>query len=167
MQCPLQNGSPEVLLDYCTRVPSSESLDLLQQQKLEQHIHDCVDCKQFVAAQEAVWTGLDDWKPEPISSDFDQRLYARIGAEGRQRFWPRIFGQNHGWRAGVPMAGAFAAAALAVVMIMPGQKKAMAPAAETRVESLEPEQFEQALEDLDMLKQLSVPPTVGANQQAL
>ena len=150
MRCPVQNGSPDILLDYCARRLSPEAASILVQ-----HMALCLDCRRVAEAQEAVWSALDNWKPAPISDDFDERLYARITADERRSFWRRVFGDRLSWKPALPLAAGCVAMALAVMVSIPGQGPLASPVEEVRVESIEPEQLERAVEDMDMLRQFS------------
>jgi hypothetical protein len=152
MRCPVQNGNPDILLDYCARRLSPEAGAILVQ-----HMAVCVDCRRVAEAQEAVWSAMDSWKPAPISDDFDERLYARITADERRSFWRRVFGDRLSWKPALPLAAGCAAMALAVFVSIPGQRPLPSHVQEVRVESIEPEQLERAVEDMDMLRQFSTP----------
>jgi len=160
MQCPVQSGNPDVLLDYIARRLSVESMDVFTR-----HMEQCPDCARFAQAQQEIWFALDCWETQPVSPDFDAKLYARIDAETRRNFWSRIFGDAFAWRPAA-MASAFAATALAVVLLVRGMNP-MAPVAPVPQQmqqhdvvnkaevGLEPEQVERALEDIEMLRQLN------------
>jgi anti-sigma factor RsiW len=77
MTC-LQNDpqGAEILMDYCAGM-----LDAASTAQLEAHFQNCAACNQAAEAQRKVWQALDEWKPEEVSLDFDQRLYARITTE--------------------------------------------------------------------------------------
>jgi hypothetical protein len=47
--------------------------------------------------------------------------------------------------------------ALAVIVSLPGPSPVAVPAQEIRMETVEPEQLERAVEDMDMLRQFSTP----------
>ena len=150
MHCPVQNGNPDILLDYCAR-----RLPLATASILAQHMAVCSDCRRVADAQEAVWSAMDNWKPQPVSEDFDERLYARIAADERRSFWRRVFGDRLSWKPALPVAAGCAAMALAVLISVPGQGPLPSSVQEVRVESIEPEQLERAVEDMDMLRQFS------------
>jgi hypothetical protein len=156
-ECPLLAGGDhaERLLDYANRKLAPE-LSLA----LEAHAAGCPACEAFVASQREVWTALDNWEAAEISDDFDRRLWARIEHEERApwyvRAWNRMtnFGQA-GWRPVVPVA---AVLLLAVGLWM---KPAAVPNAAIEP-GVDADQLETALEDMEMLRQLSpaVTPTV-------
>ena len=97
------------------------------------------------------------WQPESISADFDERLYARITAEERRTFWSRIFGDRLSWKPALPLAAGCATMLLAVIVSIPGPAPVPTPVQEVRVEAIEPEQLERAVEDMEMLRQFSTP----------
>jgi hypothetical protein len=149
MRCPVQNGNPDILLDYCARRLAPEPTSILVQ-----HMAVCADCRRVAEAQQQVWSALDAWEPVPVSEDFDERLYARISSEERRSFWSRILGERLTWKPALSLAGACATLALAVLLNVPDPAPAPLPET-TRIESLEPEQIERAVEDMDMLRQFS------------
>ena len=83
MTC-LQNNpqGAGILMDYC-----AGTLDAASSAQLEAHFRNCAACNQAAEDQRKVWQALDEWKPEEVSLDFDQRLYARIAAESREPWW--------------------------------------------------------------------------------
>lgn len=150
MRCPVQDGNPDILLDYCARRLTPEVASILVE-----HMAVCEDCRRIAEAQEHVWAALDTWKPMPVSEDFDERLYARISAEERRSFWSRLLGDRLSWKPALSLAGACAALVFAVYLNAPAP--APAPLPETsRIDAMETEQIERAVEDMDMLRQLSI-----------
>jgi hypothetical protein len=149
MHCPVRNAEhAEILLDYCAGKLAPESLA-----SFESHLENCTECKKFCVQQEAAWNALDVWEPEPVSEKFDGALYARIEAFENRNWWKRW-----AWRPALSLGAACAAMAVALFVQTPlHQPKAAAPTVHetTRVETVEPEQLERTLEDLEMLKQLS------------
>ena len=157
MQCPIENAEhAEVLLDYCSRKLSGKPLE-----DFERHLEVCPKCKEFCSQQEALWNTLDVWEAEPVGAQFDSKLYARIESFENRSWWQRLAGRGFAWRPAVSLAGACAALAVALLVHGPANQPKVAPVSlhetreTTRVEALEPEQIERALEDLEMLKQLS------------
>src|SRR5216683_1336577 len=81
-RCPLENGNgAELVLAYCARTLAQDECAAF-----ERHMLSCAACRELAAAQHAVWSALDAWTPEPISSNFDEKLYQRI-AEEEQSHW--------------------------------------------------------------------------------
>jgi anti-sigma factor RsiW len=149
MQCPVRNAEhAEILLDYCAGKLAPESLA-----SFESHLEKCGECKEFCSRQVSAWTALDAWEAEPVSEKFDSALYARIEAFENRSWWKRL-----AWRPALSLGAAGAAMAVALLVQAPvHQPKVAVPSVHetTRVETVEPEQLERTLEDLEMLKQLS------------
>src|SRR5512144_986434 len=77
MRCPIETPeNAETLLAYCSR-----KLDPASATVLEQHMQVCPACREFAAGQRTLWEALDSWEAEPVSPDFNQRLYERIEKE--------------------------------------------------------------------------------------
>jgi hypothetical protein len=139
MRCPLEfDQSAELIVGYGAR-----TLDPDTEAAFERHIGSCAACYQLAAAQKAVWTALDDaeWRELPVSADFDQRLFRRIEANEQRGWW---------WRRMVPVA---VGAALVLAMFafrQPGSVPAPPPPQPT----LQIEQVEHALDDMDLLNQI-------------
>ena len=158
MNCPIRNtATTELLLDYCAgKLPLGTTADL------ERHIRACPDCQAFTEAQHQVWTALDGWEMGPVSGDFDRNLYARIAREQR-RSWRQWIADKVDFRPALSIGAACAAVAVllfintannrAPVVKQPAEPPSYVE--NTRGDSIEPEQLERALEDLEMLKQLS------------
>jgi anti-sigma factor RsiW len=150
MRCPIQNGeSPGILLDYCARTLNSDAAAVL-----ERHIAVCPECARFAAAQQQLWSALDSWEATPVADDFDERLYARIEESNGWSRVRRWFGE---WKPAVPFAAAAATAALAFFLNLPATNPGVPVQERSRIEALEPEQIERAVEDVDMLRQFSTP----------
>ena len=119
---------------------------------LEQHLEACEKCRAIAEAQRAVWSALDSWVPEPVSPNFNEALYRRIGADQHYPWWRRLFQARWSWRPAMPVAAA--CAALIAVFLLKGpaeQQPSSQPAPAPQIE-----QVERALDDMDMLKQLGV-----------
>jgi anti-sigma factor RsiW len=142
MRCALERDvSEELIVGYCAR-----TLDPETEAAFGRHIDSCAVCCQLVAAQKAVWTALDGALHEsrdlPLTPDFDQRLFRRIHASENRQWWL--------WRALVPAA---ACAALAAGFLLRQPDAASIPAARPQP-TLQIDQVEHALDDMDMLNQL-------------
>jgi len=152
MNCPLQNNNSEMLLDYCSRRLSLESTLLV-----EAHLEHCPECQAMAASQKAVWDALDEWEAEPVSADFDRRLYEKIEQRG-DSIWARIAG----WAWGINLRPAFtlgAACATVIFALLLRGPVATVPDvqdAAARIETSEIELAEQALEDMDIMNKLGV-----------
>jgi anti-sigma factor RsiW len=154
MKCPLEAKRNEVLLAYGSRKLDGGDLRLL-----EDHLESCPACRDFVQAQRAVWDALDVWEPAPVSADFDRRLYQRI--ERQPMSWldrmMRPF-QSFGLRYAVPVAASAAVVLMAGLLIHRTPSPLPAPQRDTaQMETLQPEQVELALDEMEALSQLSSP----------
>jgi len=159
MDCPIKTQEhTEWLLDYAAGRLRGERLA-----QLVGHAETCGDCARFVTAQRVLWNALDRWEPEPVSMDFDRRLYRRIEA-GKAAFWiRRLFCPLQPfWRPAVPLA---AACLLIVASVMLHKPQAVIAPVDpaVRVEKIEPEQVERTLDDLEMLRELEVTADQGDN----
>jgi hypothetical protein len=101
---------------------------------------------------------MDNWEPPPVSENFDRELYARIDGFEKKNWVRRLVGERFAWRPALSLGAACTALILGLMVRGPVmQPVPVAPQNyETSKADVEPEQVEQALEDLEMLKQLSV-----------
>jgi anti-sigma factor RsiW len=77
MKCPSEDReNAELLLAHASR-----KLDAERAAVLEEHLSRCPACREYAAAQFAVWEALDAWNAPEVSADFDRRLYRRIEQE--------------------------------------------------------------------------------------
>jgi anti-sigma-K factor RskA len=150
----------EILLDY-----SAGTLDPIRAAELASHIRDCPDCARLIDAQRAVWETLDEWKPVEVAPEFDARLYARIAAEEAAPGWRQWLRRM--MRPAVPLTAAAAVLSLALFIRfsdwddqLPDQAKTApvaqvkttaAEGAQGRPTGIDPDQLEQALEDMDLV----------------
>jgi anti-sigma factor RsiW len=152
MNCPTKrNEDAEILLDYC-----AQTLSPLRTAEFEVHLKQCADCSRLVEAQKEVWGALEAWTPAPVSINFDARLYARIAREQAAPAWQlwlrRIFQPALPyslWKSAVPLAAACAVLAAGLAMRTPQAANSVQP--QLRVDKVDIEQVEQALEDFDIL----------------
>jgi hypothetical protein len=144
-----------ILLDYCARKLNPEMT-----LTLERHMRSCESCKELALRQQLVWSALDTWKAISPSEDFERDLYTRIEQHERSSWWNRLLAwctQTSGWKPAMPLAAACVIAAVALLYAPP--TPVMVPFYEnSRADTIEPEQVERNLEDLEMLKQLSMNP---------
>ncbi|HTC87194.1 MAG TPA: zf-HC2 domain-containing protein [Bryobacteraceae bacterium] len=63
----------ELIVDYV-----AGTLDARMELEFQRHIECCDGCWSAVAEQKAVWEALDQFRTQPISPDFDRRLFQRI-----------------------------------------------------------------------------------------
>lgn len=154
MKCPMEaGGNADLLLDYAA---GKLKADIREQ--FEQHVKVCAACHEVAGTQNSVWQALDEWEPAEVSLNFDRRLYERIEQQ-QTPWWSRLF------RHSVPVA------ATAGVLVMAGlmmYRPGAAPPAQTpttaQVESLQPEQLQSALDEMESLREFShlVPDTPDA-----
>jgi len=144
----------EILLAY-----GSGTLDASQAALLEEHAAGCGECRALMSAQKKLWEALDQIEAPEISAGFDARLYARITQEQSQPVWKAAWHALLGLApAGISwkpvMAGAVAAAVLAVGLMVHGpavRDGAGTAPAQIRPESIDAEQVEVTIEDLEIL----------------
>jgi hypothetical protein len=152
MNCPLENRqTAQLLLDYCTRKLDPESVAVL-----ERHIGICNACRDFARGQRAVWQALDAWEAEPVSADFDRRLYRRIDAQ--VSWWNPFLRPFHTvtLRRSLPAtAMAFLLVIAGVLLERPAVSPPPAPDGMTQVDTVQPEQVERALDTMEMLNEFS------------
>jgi hypothetical protein len=147
-RCPLQNGNgAELVLAYCAQTLAQDECAAF-----ERHMLACAGCRELAAAQQAVWSALDAWTPEPISSNFDEKLYQRIVVEEQSPWWQRLFRANWSLRPAMPVAAA--CGVLIAAFLLRGPQPVPAP--QSPSQPVRMEQVERALDDIDMLKQLGV-----------
>lgn len=164
MDCPIKSQeNTDWLLDFAAGRLRGESAA-----ELARHVEMCGDCARFVGAQQAVWNALDQWEPEPLSLDFDRRLYRSIDearpASGLPRMLRRLFRPLQPlWRPLVPLAAACLLIVAGVMLHTPQAVIAPVDPTTARVEKIEPEQVERTLDDMEMLRELEVTPDQEGN----
>jgi len=160
-------GTAELLLDYCARKLNPESTAIL-----ERHFEICPSCRSFAEGQRAVWKALDsyaEWDAPPVSADFDGRLYERIEKLDRAVPWwdvlvrPfRVLTAHRGIAAGAAACLLIAAGVLIEQRPLP-QVEPVKPT--VAVVDVQPEQVEQALNEMDMLSEFSHKARTDANSK--
>lgn len=160
MSCSIENRE-ERLLDYV-----SGSLEMQESALFEKHLETCAACSEFVAGQKAVWESLDLFDPAPVSPAFDRRLYERIA---QTSWWDRLvasvsvpFRAPAFLRQGLPL---MAAAAVLTTAVIVWERPSPAPApqptelsAEAQPDqTLQPDQVQRALDDMEMLREFNHP----------
>jgi len=147
MGCPIEDdGGAELILAYV-----ANTLTPQQHIDLERHLGICASCRERAEAQRVVWTALEAWPPTVVSPDFDERLFRRIANEQPGAWWRQLSPVN--WRSTLPVAVACAALFAAFLMKNP----AVRPDGQAEPQpKLQIEQVEHALDDMEMLKQLSI-----------
>jgi len=153
MNCQMEGrDSAEIVLAYC-----AGKLDRGRAAMVEEHLKNCAACRELAGGQQAVWNALDAWEAPPVSPDFDRRLYARI--EKEVSIWDLILRPFRPLfvRQGLPVAAA--AAVLLMAGYLMDRPAGMAPgvpgAAQATVESVAPEQAEQTLQEMEMMRELN------------
>src|SRR5947209_1806656 len=160
MHCSLRNGrltteDTETFIAYGAGTLSPEA-----EASLLAHLEGCADCQRLADAQRKVWSAMDAWTPAALSSNFDERLYARIAAEQMKPWWRRTLADaldrlslNWSWKPAMPVAAACAVLFGAFLLKSPVPEQQSTVSVQPRVDI---EQVERALDDLDMLKQIGV-----------
>jgi anti-sigma factor RsiW len=154
MNCALGTRNDAELLAY-----SSRKLDPSRVAALEKHLAGCPACREFVAQQRAVWDALDTWEPEPVSADFNRRLYRRI--ENQARWWDGLLQPLRPLILNRPLPLAAAAAVLLFTAVMlerpaaPPKAPAHSGADLVAVESLQPDQLVKALDEMEELSKFN------------
>jgi anti-sigma factor RsiW len=126
---------------------------------LERHLSECTECREAAEAQRNVWGALDAWSAAPVSADFDQRLYARLAAEDAESRWARLWhAVSHGfsWKASLSFAGACAVLLALMLLRAPllQHGASASPVSVTAQKTVDIDEVEGALDDVDMLSQL-------------
>jgi len=153
MKCPLQSEETiDVLLDY-----SAGRLDRLRSALLERHMDACPACAAFRLEQTALWNALDAWEPEPVSMNFNRRLWQRIDAIAAAPWYRRFADAVHfgAWKPAFPLAAAAVLIAAGFMLdhqsSVPTQNSAAGAAG---VSISEADQVERTLDDIQLLRQL-------------
>lgn len=150
MNCPMKSGgNAEYLLAY-----TSGKLNAGMRAELALHIEGCPVCREFAIGQATVWQALEEWEPAEVSVDFDRRLFQRIGQE-QVSWWTRLTRQlNPLFRHAVPIGAAAGVILMAgLLMNRPATVPVTAnPESAQVAETLQPDQVEHALADMEMLR---------------
>jgi len=137
----------ETLLDYC-----AGTLERERAEAIENHARECAACRALITAQKNLWNALEEVDAPEISADFDARLYARIAQEEAQPtwrvWWSRISLSGITWK---PVLTAVAAAAILAVGLTVYAPKLQDSLRQIRSDSVDVEQLEVTLQDLEML----------------
>jgi anti-sigma factor RsiW len=142
MKCALEREvSAELIVGYAAR-----TLDPDRDTAFERHIETCAQCCEAAALQKRVWAALDhaldETRKPRLSPDFDRRLFRRIERAENRAWWL--------WRALVPVS---ACTALAAAFLMRQPDAASIPQP-TPQPTLQIDQVEHALDDMDLLNKL-------------
>jgi len=149
MSCPVDDreGAERIVSYGAGRLAPDEETEF------ELHRRGCARCRELAAAQRAIWSTLDEWPDVTPSESFDEILYQRIAAIEQRAWWRRLLPDAGWWRPAVPVAVACAALVAAFLLKGPDLNLQSPVAAEPK---LQIEQVEHALDDMEMLKQLSI-----------
>jgi hypothetical protein len=162
MICPLRKEeTAHLLLDY-----SAGRLDAVRVAVLQQHMESCADCAAFRLQQAAVWDAMDDWQPAPVSPDFNQRLWQRIEAGDSAPWYERLAESLRfaHWKPVLPLTAAILMIAAGFLLDHPGGKISVQSGSTVAnsVSVTEADQVEQALDDIQLLRQLNAAPVSGS-----
>jgi anti-sigma factor RsiW len=152
MNCPLETRNSELPIAY-----AAGELDAAAAAAFERHLEICPGCQELAVAQRAVWEAMDAWEAPPVSADFDQRLYRRIHQEEAQPSWWERFVRMAvpmPFRQAVPLA---ATACLLLVAGLMVQDRHTAPAVSSAPATVQVDQVENTLDDLELLRQFNAP----------
>ncbi len=145
MNCPFEK-EPRLLLDYCAGRLAPDAAAAVKE-----HMERCPECRRSAAAQSAVWAALDGVDAPPLSPAFDRNVWARIEQDGaRRRWWTPAWPAM--WRPAVPVALACVLSFFAFVLERPRPDPVPE---EARIDAVEADRIESALDDIDMLRQLA------------
>lgn len=161
MNCPIRSEeTAELLLAYTAR-----RLDPARTTMLESHMDVCAECAEFRAGQELVWQALDAWEAPPVTPDFNRRLYQRIEAEAAEPWYKRLFASPVAmWKPAVPLAAACLLVVAGFVLDHPNSPNPPASQPALHVSVSEADQVENALDDLQLLRQLDSSTTSGSSE---
>lgn len=155
MNCPFETEEKsEWLLAYC-----AGKLDAARAGALESHLKVCPVCRNTVRDQQAVWHALDCWETAPVSMDFDRRLRRRIERESRLSWWQRITRPLAPvlLHRGLPLAAAVSLLVMAgALFVEPEHETAFSGGSQASIESVQPDQVERTLEDIELLRQFTL-----------
>jgi anti-sigma factor RsiW len=153
MNCPLKSEETiDVLLDY-----STGRLDAARSTRFEQHRKTCAECATFLAGQTEVWQTLDAWQPEPVSLDFNRRLWQRIDVAAAAPWYRKLADSLSmgAWKPALPLTAAVFLVGMAFMMDHRSPVQvAPANAAAYGVSVAEAQQLEETLDDIQLLRQL-------------
>jgi anti-sigma factor RsiW len=147
MNCPMEDRNSETLVAY-----AAGALDPDTAATIERHLSACPACRAMAAEQAALWKTLDTWEAQPVSADFDQRLYRRIRDEVRLTWWERL---SRPFRP-MPLRQALPLGATACLLIIASflvQQPAKLAPDQPRGEVVRADQVERTLDDLELLRQ--------------
>jgi anti-sigma factor RsiW len=149
MNCPIRTQeNRDWLLDY-----SAGRLDVQRSAVIERHMEACPMCARFVAEQRVVWDALSQWEAPDLSAGFNRSLYQKIDQAQPSSWLQRLLQPL--WRPTIPIAAMCLLIVAGVALHTP---TAGVSPVHPRGESVEPEQVERTLDDLQMLRELALTP---------
>ncbi len=152
MKCPSENPeNAEVFLAHASR-----NLDAERAAVLEEHLAGCPACREYAAAQFAVWEALDAWEAPEVSAGFDRRLYERIQRESG--IFEMLMRPLRLWFAGRLVPAAAAAGLLIAAGIWleyPNRTPAAHAPESAEVEALPADQAATALQQIQAMQEFS------------
>ena len=161
MKCPLlAEETTDLLLDY-----SAGRLDRAKTAMVGSHAEACAHCATFLAGQAELWGVLDAWEPEPVSIDFNRRLWQRIEVIANEPWYHRLMEAMRfgAWKPVFPLAAAILVVAAGFVLDhQGGAAKSTGATAASGVSVSEADQIERTLDDIQLLHQFDSVPADGA-----
>jgi anti-sigma factor RsiW len=159
---PCQDMDDDTLLAY-----SAGRLDEPRAGAVARHASSCAHCNAFLAAQLELWSALDLWEPEPVAASFNREVWRKIEAASAAPWYRRLAESFRlgAWKPAVPVAALVSMVAVGFVFdhatdrrtaVQPPVEMASAAGAGSGwgVSSLEAEQVESSLEDIQLLRSL-------------
>lgn len=150
--CCVRSGKMELLLELV-----AGRLDAQTSAVIQQHAAGCAPCRDFIAAQAAVWAALEADAAPSVSPSFDARLYRRIGELRAESWWRRAwrwFTEPVAPSLRRPAAAISLALTLVVAMVLTRAPQPVeAPPAAVSM-SADLETIEETLNDFEMLQVL-------------
>jgi anti-sigma factor RsiW len=146
MRCWSENHeTAELLVAY-----GAGRLDPAKAAVVERHLADCPTCRAAAEKQCSIWQALDAWEAEPVTADFNRRLYARM--ESEVSWWDRMLRPFRPLlvRQGLPIVATGCLVLMAGMLLQHpewrvGNRTVTAP-------SVEAVQVENELEDMELLR---------------
>ena len=143
MGCPMGlDDAGEMVVGY-----AAGTLDARARTLFERHLAVCGICAEAVAAQQLLWQALDEWRDVAVSPDFDRRLELRIAEEARRTAW-----LARTWRPVVPVIAAGIALGLGLWF---NQRAGLQTKAPATAQTAQMQNLRHALNDMDLLGQIS------------
>jgi anti-sigma factor RsiW len=147
----------DILLDH-----AAGRLNALNAARFEEHMALCPECAAFSREQSLVWNVLDVWEPVPVSLDFNRRLWQRIDAAEAEPWYRRLVEvlRTASWTPAIPLTAAVLVIAAGFVFDHPATRNSPAPASASA--SVNVEQVEQTLDDIQLLHQFDASANPGS-----